>query len=235
MKKRSKRYLKNQEILKTAVSQNNNSDIFEIEKAVEILSQLENTKFKNGESVEIHFKLAINTTKSDQLVRSSFVLPNGTGKEVKITAFVNPENVTKYKKLGLYKVGSVELIEEIKESGSVDFDIAISEPEMMKNLPPIARILGTAGVMPNPKTGTVGSNIEEMVNLIKAGKVDFRNDKSGALHFIVGRNSFENDKLIANIQAGIEAVEKAKPEVIKKKFITSIHICSSMSPSIRIR
>jgi large subunit ribosomal protein L1 len=234
MIKRSKKYLKNREALASLIAKNG-SEVFEVEKAVEILQGLEKSNFKIAETVEIHFKLAINPTRSDQLVRSSVVLPNGTGKEVKIAAFVNPQNVELVKKLGVYRAGSDDLIEEIKTSGNVDFDKAIAEPDVMKKLPPIARVLGTAGVMPNPKTGTVGENLEEMINLIKNGKVDFRNDKSGNLHFSVGKLSFENAKLIANILEAIDAVEKAKPEALKKKYVSSIHICSTMSPSIRIR
>lgn len=232
---RSKKYKKNQEILRSAISENSNSNIFGIEKSVKVLNQFEKANFKNGERVEIHFKLSINPTKSDQLVRSSVVLPHGSGKEIKIVAFVSPANVEKIKKMGIYKVGSEDLIEEIKTSGKVDFDKAVAEPSEMKKLPPIARILGTAGVMPNPKTGTVGENLEEMINQIKAGKVDFRNDKSGNLHFSIGTTNFDESKLIENIHSAIEAVEKSKPEGIKKRFISSIHICSTMSPSIKIK
>jgi large subunit ribosomal protein L1 len=208
-----------------------------VEKAIEILNTFEKTSFKEGPSVELHFKLNINPTKSDQLIRSSVVLPNGTGKSIKIVAFVNPENEAAAKKLGVYKVGGEELINEIKESGKVDFDIAIAQPDMMKKLPVIARILGTAGVMPNPKTGTVGDNIEEMINTILAGKVDYKNDKSGNVHFMVGKlnDKFNAEKLVANINAAMESIEKAKPDVIKKKYILSAHINSTMSPSIRIK
>jgi large subunit ribosomal protein L1 len=234
-KGKSKKYSANFHKVAAAVA-DKKSGILEIKEALELLSSLEQPKFKNGASVEIHFKLAINPTKSDQFVRGSVVLPNGTGKEVKIAAFVTPENVEKTKKLGCYKVGGEELIEEIKESGKVDFDIAVAQPEMMKKLPAVARILGSAGVMPSPKTGTVGDNIEEIVKLIKAGKVDFKNDKSANLHFSVGKfnKDFDTQKLAENIEKAIEAVEKAKPETVKK-YINTVHICSTMSPSIRIR
>lgn len=234
MIKRSKKYLKNKELIEKSIAKNG-TEIFEIEKAVALLKELDQANFKNSETVEIHFKLAINPTRSDQLVRSSVILPHGTGKEVKIAAFVNPQNVELVKKLGVYKAGSDDLIEEIKASGNVDFDKAIAEPDVMKKLPSIARILGTAGVMPNPKTGTVGDNLEEMINLIKNGKVDYRNDKSGNVHFSVGKSNFEIEKLVKNILEAVDSVEKAKPEVLKKKFISSVHICCTMSPSLRIR
>lgn len=207
-----------------------------VEDAVSTLISLDQPKFKEGNSIEIHFKLNINATKSDQLVRNSVVIPNGTGRKVVVAAFVNPENIAIAKAAGADIVGSDDLVEEIKKTGKVNFDKAIAEPDMMKKLPAIARILGTAGVMPNPKMGTVGSNIEEMVKAIKAGKVDFRNDKSGNVHFLVGKISpeFTAEQLVHNIKTAIDAIEKNKPEVIKKKFIMSIHLCSSMSPSIRV-
>lgn len=214
-----------------------NSEVFNVSKAVEVLESFEKPNFKTGASVEIHFKLFINPTKSDQLVRSSVVLPHGTGKEVKIAAFVNPENVELAKKLGAYRAGGEDLIDEIKASGKVDFDIAIAEPEMMKKLPSVARILGTAGVMPNPKTGTVGDDITSLINIIKAGKVDYKNDKSGNIHFTVGKlnSDFDTAKLIANIEAAIDSIEKAKPEALKKRYIDSIHLAGTMTPSVRVR
>lgn len=230
-KKYSANYAKIQETLNAQKSQS-----LSVTDAVKTLTSLEQPNFKAGTTLEIHFKLNINATKSDQLVRSSVTLPNGTGKKVIIAAFVNPENVEIAKKAGADIVGSEDLVEEIKKNGKVNFEKAIAEPDMMKKLPTIARILGTAGVMPNPKMGTVGTNIAEMIELIKAGKVDFRNDKSGNVHFLVGKigKDFTEEKLIQNVNAAIDAVEKTKPETIKKKFISSIHLCAAMSPSIRI-
>jgi large subunit ribosomal protein L1 len=232
---RSKKYslniIKIEETLKAK-----NSTTLPINEAVDLLMNLEQPNFKNGTSLEIHFKLAINPTKSDQFTRGSLVLPHGTGKEVKVVAFVNPENVSIAKSAGAFKAGGDDLIEELKTSQKIDFDIAIAEPEMMKKLPVIARLLGTAGCMPNPKTGTVGINIEEMIKLIKAGKVDFKNDKSANIHFGIGKlnKDFSPEKLIENIEAAIEGVEKSKPSAVKR-FITSIHLATSMSPSVRIR
>lgn len=207
-----------------------------LEEAVKLLFTLEKPEFKNGSSVEIHVKLGIEPTKSDQQVRSNVVLPHGNGKKVKIAAFVNPENVELATKLGCYKAGSDDLIEEIKNSQKVDFDIAIAQPEMMKKMPAIARILGTAGVMPNPKNGTVGDNITNLVKEFLGGRVNFKNDKSGNVHFLVGRinEEFDQKKIIENLQTAIEAIEKSKPDAIKKKFIKSIHIATTMSPSISI-
>ena len=230
-KKYSANFAKIQEVLKSK-----KLEILSVEDAVTTLLSLQQPNFKNGTSVEIHFKLNINATKSDQLVRSSVTMPNGTGKKVIVAAFVNPENVDIAKKAGADIVGSEDLIDQIKKDGKVSFDKAVAEPDMMKKLPVIARILGTAGVMPNPKMGTVGTNLSEMINLIKSGKVDYRNDKTGNVHFIVGKvnSEFDAPKLIENIKTAIDSIEKNKPEVIKKKFISSIYLCTSMSPSIRI-
>ena len=230
-KKYSSNYNKIQDILTAK-----NTLVLSIEEAINIFGTLDNPSFKEGSTLEIHFKLGINPTKSDQFTRGSVVLPHGTGKTVKIAAFVNPENVELVKKFGIYKVGGDDLIEELKTSQKVDFDIAVAQPDMMKKLPAIARLLGTAGVMPNPKTGTVGDNLEEMIKLINAGKIDFKNDKSANIHFRIGKlnKNFSSEQLIANAQAAIDAVEKAKPSAAKK-YIVSIHLATSMSPSIRIR
>jgi len=207
-----------------------------ISEAVELLLSLQQPNYKDGPTVEFHAKLNINPTKTDQVVRGSVVLPYGTGKKVKVAAFVNPENVELAKSAGADLAGCDDLIEEIKNSGKVNFDVAIAEPEVMKKLAPIAKILGIAKVMPNPKTGTVGTNIAEMIQTIRAGKIDFRNDKTGNVHVVCGKinPSFDKDKLVANIRTVIEALEKAKPEAVKKKYILSMHLASSTSPSIRI-
>jgi large subunit ribosomal protein L1 len=232
---RSRKYSANFAMIQDAIK-SNKTEIFSVESAVKTILSLEQPAFKNGSSLEIHFKLNINPTKSDQLVRNSVVLPHGTGKKVIVAAFVNPENADAAKKAGADIVGAEDLIEEIKQSGKVNFDKAIAEPDMMKKLPAIARILGTAGVMPNPKLGTVGTNIEEMIKIIKAGKVDFRNDKTGNVHFLIGKinKSFSEQQLIANVKSAIDAIEKCKPEVIKKKYIQSIYLASTMSPSLRV-
>jgi large subunit ribosomal protein L1 len=232
--KLTRRQKTNQAIIDTATKDN---EILELDKAVETLLSLEQPKFKDGASVELQFNLNINPTKSDQLVRSSLVLPHGTGKQVKIAAFVSPENESMAKKAGADIVGGEDLIEKIKKTEKIDFDIAIAEPALMTKLPVIARLLGVAGVMPNPKNGTVSEDITSMIELIKKGKVDFKNDKSSNIHFVVGKinSKFSKEMLIENIQASIEAVEKAKPDGVKKKYILTIHISSSMNPSIKIR
>lgn len=232
-KKGSKKYRSNVEKLKTTLAQKK-SKTLNLQEAVQLLFDFEQPNYKEGATVELHVKLNINPTKSDQLVRGTIAMPNGTGKKVRIAAFVNPENVERAALAGAQVVGGENLVEEIKNSGKIDFDIAIAEPDMMKKLTPIARILGTAKVMPSPRTGTVGENLEEMIKIIQAGKVDYRNDKTGNVHIICGKinSSFDVSKIVDNVQTAINSLEKAKPEAVKKKYIMTMHLASSISPSI---
>jgi len=231
---RSKKYSAN--IQKINAATDNNKKLLDLEEAVKLLMDLDQPNFKDGASTEIHFKLNIEPTKSDQVVRSSVVLPHGTGKKIVVAAFVTPEMEKEALASGADIVGGEDLIEKIKKDEKVTFDKAIAQPEMMKKLPAIARILGVAGVMPNPKTGTVGDNISEMVKTFKAGRVDYKNDKTGNLHFVFGKinKEFSQEKLVENAKAAIDSVQKSKPEAVKKRYINSIHICSTNSPSIKI-
>jgi large subunit ribosomal protein L1 len=231
-KKRSKKYLTN---LKKIQEATKDKAVLQIEEAVDLLFSLEKPSFKEGPTVELHLKLNINPTKSNQIIKSSVSLPHGTGKKVRVAAFVAPENVDKAKNAGADIAGGEELIEKIKAEGKVDFDKAIAEPEMMKKIPAIARILGVAGVMPNPKNGTIGTDFEDMIKVIKSGKVDYRNDKSANIHIPCGKlnSNFNPTKIVENIKEAIVSVKKAKPEVIKKKYIISANLSSSMSPNIK--
>jgi large subunit ribosomal protein L1 len=232
-KGRSRKYKLNAQKVRDFLKNNPNPNL---EQALGLLASLDQPNFKNGVSVELHIKANIDATKSDQLIRGSVSLPHGTGKEVKIACFVNPENVEVALKAGATLAGGEELIEQIKNSQKVDFDKAIAQPDMMKKLPVIARLLGTAGVMPNPKTGTVGDNIEEMIKEIKAGKIDYRNDKTGNVHIMCGRlnSSFSTKQLMENIQSAYDSVIKAKPEGVKKKYIIATHLATAQSPSVPV-
>jgi large subunit ribosomal protein L1 len=210
--------------------------VYTIEDAVTALMAMELPKFKNGVTVELRFKLNIDATKSDQLIRSSVVLPHGTGKEVRVAAFVNPENEKAAKAAGADVIGNDVYLEELKKTGKIDFDAAVAEPDMMKKLAPLARVLGTAGVMPSPKNHTVGTDIAAMVKMLKSGKIDIKNDKGGNVHLVVGKinKDFDATKLAENIKIAYEAVEKAKPEGVKKKLIAGAYLKSTMSPSVKI-
>ncbi len=230
---KSKRYQANLTKIREVVKE---GEVATVDQAVEVLMNLDLPKFKEGSTVELHLNLNINPTKSDQLVRSSFVLPHGTGKKIKIAAFVTADKVDEAKKAGATLVGGEDLVDEIKKTEKVTFDIAVAEPAMMKKLPAIARILGVAGVMPNPKTGTVGDNIAELIEPLIKGKINFKNDKTSNIHLICGKinKEFTKEQLVENINAAIDAVGKSKPDAVKKKFIASAHITTSMSPSIRV-
>jgi large subunit ribosomal protein L1 len=205
----------------------------EVSEAIEILLKTCNTK-EADTSFELHAKLGIDPTKSDQFVRGAVVLPNGTGKKIRVAAFVTPNKETEAREAGADLVGGEELINEIKTSGKIEFDSAVAEPDMMKKLPIIAKQLGIAGVMPSPKTGTIGENIGEIVKLIKAGKVDYKNDKTGNIHIMFGKQSFGAAKLEENLKTLIDNLEKAKPESFKKTFIKAIYLTTTMGPSVKI-
>jgi|694.fasta_scaffold02661_47 large subunit ribosomal protein L1 len=232
---RSKKYSQNFLTIKSVTD--SKPEGLTVEEAVKLILSLDKPNFKEGPSAELHASLNIDSTKSDQLVRSSAILPHGTGKTIRVAAFVTPDKEKEAKDAGADIIGGEELVEKIKQDQKINFDKAVAVPEMMKKLPSIARILGVAGVMPNPKTGTVGENIAEIIKTIKAGKIDYKNDKTGNVHLVFGKinSKFDEQKLIQNLNTAIESIQKSKPEVIKKKFIKSLSISTSNSPSIKIK
>jgi large subunit ribosomal protein L1 len=207
--------------------------VYSVEEAVELAKKTANTKFAG--SLEVHVKTAIEVKKTDQQVRGSVTLPNGTGKTKKIAAFVTEVKQKEAKEAGAEVVGGEELIKQIKETGKTDFDVAIAEPAMMAKLAQIAKILGTRGLMPNPKTGTVGENITQIVKEISGGKVNFKNDDSGNIHQIIGKVNFDSAKLVENFNTFYQAVAQSKPAAVKKQFITGISINSTMGPGIKVK
>ncbi|MFA5926065.1 MAG: 50S ribosomal protein L1 [Parcubacteria group bacterium] len=192
-----------------------------------------NAKAKFDESVEVHVRLSIDPKKSDQQVRGVAELPNGTGKSVKIAVFTTTEKKAA-EEAGADTVGGEELIDKIKSSGKIDADIAIATPEMMPKLATIAKILGPKGLMPNPKNKTVTPKVKEIIESLKKGRADFKNDNSGNIHQIIGKVSFETEKLEGNFKSFIEALNKSKPETLKGKLTKSISICSTMGKSYRV-
>jgi len=233
LKNRSKKYTSNFLKIKEALAGKSSLDL---EIACQLLFDLEQPNYKDGASVETHFRLSIDPTKTDQLVRSSCVLPHGSGKKIKVAAFVNPEKEDATKTAGAEFVGGEELIEKIKKEGKINFDRAVAEPNMMRKLPSIARILGVAGAMPNPKNNTVGENIATLVKNLLGGKVDFKNDKNANVHVLCGKvnSKFSAKKIQENIEVIKKAILDAKPEAVKKNYLQSMYICHTLSPSIRI-
>ncbi|PKM91383.1 50S ribosomal protein L1 [Candidatus Falkowbacteria bacterium HGW-Falkowbacteria-1] len=193
-----------------------------------------NHKVKFDASVEVHFKLGIDTKKGDQQVRSAVSLPNGTGKTVIIAAFVSPEKEKAVKEAGADLVGGDDLIEEIKKTEKTNFDIAIAETSMMKNLAKIAKILGTRGLMPSPKNDTVTNDPIKATKELKKGKISFKSDDTGNVHAIIGKVSFENKALEENFNTLLDAIKKAKPSSSKGVYIRNTSINSTMGKGIKI-
>jgi len=202
------------------------------EEAIELTKKLSKTKF--DASVEVHFHLGIDPKKGDQQVRTAVSLPHGTGKTIKVAAFVTPEKIKEVEKAGAEFIGGDDLIAEIKKTEKTDFQVAVAEPSMMKNLSQIAKILGTRGLMPSPKNETVTPNPAKAVAELKKGKVSFKNDDTGNLHVIIGKVSFATDKLIENFNVLLEAIKKAKPASSKGTYIKNITLSSSMGPGIKV-
>ena len=222
MKTRSKRY-------KTSFDHSKGSEELGIEEAVDVISKFENPKF--DETVEISVSLGVDPKQSSNAVRGTVNLPHGSGKDVKVLVFTeSPEEATA---LGADYAGLGDLIKKIKD-GWLDFDVALSTTSAMKEVRTVARVLGPRGLMPTPKSGTVTDNLESAIKEVKAGRVEFKMDKTGTLAVVVGKRSFSSSQLIENAQAAITAVSGSRPEGFKGRFIKSAHISSTMNPSVRL-
>lgn len=215
--------------LKTKVDK---KKVYTLDEAIALIKETSNVKFDS--SVELHVRLGINTKKSDQQIRATVTLPHGTGKTKRIAAFVGPNDEKIAKDAGADLVLGEEEIKTIKDTGKIDFDIAVATPEMMPKLAIIARILGPKGIMPNPKTDTVDKNVVKMIESLKKGKAAFKNDDTGNVHQIIGKASFEDKKLKENITTFLDALKKAKPPSAKGAYIKTAHLTSAMGPSIKI-
>ncbi len=189
---------------------------------------------KYDEAIELHVRLGVDPMKSDQQVRGTIALPHGTGKTKRVAAFVQGEKEAEAKEAGADIVGGEELIAEIAQKGNIDFDVAVATPAMMPKIAKLARLLGPRGLMPNPKTDTVGPNVKKMVTEQKAGKESFKNDKAGNIHQIFGRASFTEAQLEENFRALMEIIKRLKPQASKGIYIKNASICSTVGPGIKI-
>lgn len=205
--------------------------VYDLDEAVALLKKTATTKFPA--SLEIHIRLGVDPTHADQLVRSTVALPHGTGKEVRVIAFVSEDKVKEAKDAGAIKAGMDELIEEIQK-GFLGFDVAVATPDAMKNLGKVAKILGTKGLMPNPKAGTVTPDIGKTIGEIKKGKVEFRTDKQAQMHQIFGKASFSEDHIKENLKTFIKAIVDTKPATVKGTYIKNISVATTMGPGIRL-
>lgn len=205
---------------------------YEIEEAVKIVK--ESAKAKFDESVELVLNVGIDPKQSDQQIRSTVTLPHGSGKKVRVAAFVDSANETAAKEAGADIIGTEEVIDQIVQKGTIDFDVAVAVPSMMPKLAKAARILGPRGLMPNPKTDTVGPNIVKMIEEQKGGKISYKNDDTGNIHIMIGKVSFDETKLAENLRVVTETIKKGRPSAVKGTFIKSASISSTMGPGVKI-
>lgn len=205
---------------------------YPLAEAVALLTQISTTKFDG--TAEAHIRINADTTQADQMVRTTVPLPHGTGKTVRIAAFVSDDFIDVAKKAGATIAGNKDLIEEVA-GGKIDFDVAIAMPTLMKDLGKIAKVLGPKGLMPSPKSGTVTSNIPDTIAALQKGRIECKMDKQGIIHVPFGKISFGISKLEENLSALLVAINEAKPSGIKGVYIESIVITPTMGPSIHLQ
>ena len=207
------------------------SEPVNLEEAVNILKQFDGTKF--DQTVEVHMNLGIDAKQADQLVRGSIVLPHGIGKSQRVVVFAKGAMADAAKEAGAEEVGQEDLAKKIKD-GWLDFDVCIAAPDMMGLVGPLGRVLGPRGLMPSPRAGTVTPDVANTVKEYKAGKVEFRNDSGGNIHAVVGRLSFETEKLLENVEAFIKMINSMKPNAVKGTYVRGITLAATMSPGVQI-
>ena len=206
--------------------------LYDTTEALELCVKTGSAKF--DESVEIHVKLGVDSRHADQQVRGAIVLPNGTGKSVRVVAICIGDNEKAAQAAGAEYVGAEELVQKIQNEGWVDFDVLITTPDMMGLVGRLGKVLGPRGLMPNPKAGTVTPDIGKAVTEAKAGKIEYRLDKTNIIHCVIGKVSFGAEKLQANFDALLEAIIKAKPAAAKGQYIKSCVVASTMGPGVKI-
>ena len=208
------------------------SKMYEPAEALELVCQTSKAKF--DETIEIHIRLGVDSRHADQQVRGAVVLPNGTGKVARVLVFAKGDNIEKAQAEGADYVGGVELAEKIQKENWFDFDVVIASPDMMGTIGRLGKVLGPKGLMPSPKAGTVTNDVAKAVREAKAGKIEYRLDKTNIIHCPIGKASFGAEKLQANFDTLVSAVIKAKPAAAKGQYIKSCVIASTMGPGIKI-
>lgn len=225
MPKRGKKYQESAKLVDRAT-------LYEPEQAVDLLSQTAKAKF--DETVELHVKLGVDGRHADQQVRGAIVLPHGTGKSKKVLVFAKGDKVAEAEAAGADYVGSDEFVQKIQKENWFDFEAVVATPDMMGVVGRLGRVLGPKGLMPNPKSGTVTFDVGKAVNEIKAGKVEYRLDKTNIIHVPIGKISFGKEKIMDNFNTIMEAIIKAKPAAAKGTYLKSVTLTSTMGPGIKI-
>lgn len=225
MKKLSKKY-------KEAVSKIEKGKLYSAEEAIKLAKDTNISKF--DASVEVAMKLNLDTKKSDQQLRGAVVLPNGTGKSKKVLVIAKGDNAKAATAAGADYVGDTDMLEKIEKENWFDFDVIIATPDMMAHLGKLGKVLGPKGLMPNPKTGTVTTDVKKAIEDVKKGRVEYRTDSYGNVHSIIGKVSFDNEKLLENLKAFVEVIIKSKPSVVKGTYVKNISISTTMGPGIKV-
>src|ERR1700732_1660661 len=205
---------------------------YPLEEAIPLIKKVKFAKF--DETVEIHMRLGVDPKHADQMVRGTVLMPNGLGKSKKVLVIASGDKLKEAEEAGADFVGGEDMVNKIQSESWTDFDAVVATPDMMRSVGKLGKILGPRGLMPNPKTGTVTQDVAKAVKEVKAGKVEFRVDKTGIIHAPVGKISFASDKLFENAASLITAVIKAKPAVAKGKYVRSATICSTMGPGVSL-
>jgi large subunit ribosomal protein L1 len=200
--------------------------------AVELLPKLTTATF--DAAAEVHIRIASDTTQADQLVRTTVTLPHGTGKDLRVAAFVPDDQIDEAKKAGAVLAGNDDLIKHVEE-GKLDFEVVVASPKMMKNLGKVAKTLGQKGLMPSPKAGTVTEKIGQVVGELRRGRIELKMDKQGIIHATFGRMSFGAEKLRANLEVLLTAIQEARPSGIKGEYILSVSISPTMGPGVKVQ
>ncbi|WP_456384699.1 50S ribosomal protein L1 [Persephonella sp.] len=228
MAKRGKKYLKALELV-------DKNKLYSLEEAVETLKKMEEVlQRKFDETVELVFRLGVDPRYADQMVRGSVVLPHGLGKELKVLVITQGEKVKEAEEAGADYVGGEDMINKILNENWLDFDVVIATPDMMPKVAKLGRVLGPRGLMPNPKVGTVTTNVAKAVEEAKKGRVEFKVDKTGNLHVPIGKISFDNQKLVENALEVIETVQKLRPSGLKGQYMKNLVMKTTMSPSVKL-
>ena len=217
---------------KAQVSKIEKNKLYTKEEAIKLVKEVSNVKF--DATIEVAMNLNLDVKKADQQLRGAIVLPKGTGKDAKVLVIAKGDSVKEAVDAGADFVGDADMIEKIQKENWFEFDTLIATPEMMPLLGKIGKILGPKGLMPNPKTGTVTTNVKQAILDAKAGKLEYRTDSYGNVHGIIGKVSFSDEDLKENLDAFVKTIIKAKPQAAKGTYVKSISICSTMSPAVRI-